>query len=63
MNGLKSGIGILKYTDGRKFEGKFLQDKQHGNGLLYDTDDRIIKGIWENGVLIDPPQFDTFSNS
>ncbi|CAG9325412.1 unnamed protein product [Blepharisma stoltei] len=62
INGIKAGLGIMTYKDGSRYEGKFNQDKPHGSGLLYEANGKITKGVWDNGNIVEPFQFDTFSN-
>ena len=28
------GIGKFRWADGRKYEGEYLDDKKHGNGIF-----------------------------
>jgi len=45
-----NGRGILYFRNGEKYIGNFAKGKAHGNGILFDMDDKIIsKGIWLEG--------------
>jgi hypothetical protein len=48
----KQGFGIYIWTDGRKYEGQWLNGKQHGEGKYVLPDGKEKIGIWENGKRI-----------
>ena len=41
------GNGLLKYEDGRFYQGEFAFDKKNGNGLFYWGDGRKYEGGWK----------------
>lgn len=44
-----SGHGIMKWDDGKIYEGEFLNDLKHGEGKLTTTDGKVYVGKWVNG--------------
>lgn len=40
---------MYHWGDGRKYDGRWENGVQHGEGLFYDTDGNAKKGLWENG--------------
>ena len=44
-----SGNGILKWPDGKVYEGAFLNDKREGQGKFQWADGRVYEGEWKNG--------------
>ena len=54
--GEKNGFGVYHYPDGSRYEGNWSNDKMHGNGRFFysneDSDKRnFVNGHWENGVM------------
>lgn len=43
------GSGTFTWKDGRKYIGKYHNDKKHGYGEFYWPDGRKYFGSWENG--------------
>lgn len=43
------GKGLLKWNDGRSYEGEFVEDKRHGYGEFTWSDGRKYLGEWRNG--------------
>jgi len=43
------GYGILKWKDGKKYEGDFINDKREGTGTFTWSDGRVYIGEWKNG--------------
>lgn len=50
-NGLKTGIGIAKYSDGSYYIGSYSNDKCDGNGVLISANGEIKCGKWSNSVF------------
>jgi len=49
--------GVLKYPDGKRYEGYFKSSKYHGKGVLYDSNGRVMQsGTWDSGVLLESDQ-------
>lgn len=49
----KEGSGILFFPNGNRLSGKFMKDKLCGkNCILYKKDGEILKGEWDNNILI-----------
>ena len=46
------GFGVYTWANGRKYEGEWVNGKQHGKGKLFLLDGTIKTGIWENGIRI-----------
>lgn len=43
------GRGIFTWSDGRKYEGEYVNDKKEGCGEFSWPDGRAYKGSWKNG--------------
>jgi len=43
------GEGIFTWSDGRKYEGAYWDDKKHGHGVFVWPDGRQYDGNWVNG--------------
>jgi hypothetical protein len=43
------GAGILKWKDGKRYEGEFVNDKREGNGTFIWADGRRYIGGWRCG--------------
>lgn len=43
------GKGTTEWTDGRKYEGQYVNDKKHGLGTFYWPDGRKYHGSWKDG--------------
>jgi hypothetical protein len=39
----------MLFSDGSKYEGGWLNNKEHGEGVLMNSDGSIRKGIWMHG--------------
>ena len=48
-NGLKEGSGKLTKPDGTIYEGRWSQNKMHGNFKVYLRDGEIQEGSYVNG--------------
>ena len=46
MNGLRNGFGTMKFNDGTKYVGDWLDNHKYGQGSLYLTNGEIFKGQW-----------------
>lgn len=46
------GQGILKFKDGRKYEGNFFDGLFHGEGTLFVHGGSFV-GFWERGNLVE----------
>jgi hypothetical protein len=44
-----NGKGILKWPDGRKYDGELENDKRHGWGEYIWKDSRRYRGQWKEG--------------
>ena len=49
---MKNGHGIYTYLNGTKYEGKWQDDKQHGEGIFTDENEKSKRGIWNNGERV-----------
>ena len=47
------GKGIMKWSNGKMYEGEFDNDNRTGKGKLTDTDGKEVKGIFKDGKLIE----------
>jgi len=47
---MKHGKGLYIWADGRKYEGNFENNKQHGEGIYTSKGGESRIGIWENGI-------------
>jgi hypothetical protein len=43
------GYGIFTWTDGRRYEGQYIDDMKEGNGTFFWPDGRKYEGEWKNG--------------
>jgi hypothetical protein len=43
------GYGVLKWRDGKKYEGNFVNDKREGQGTFMWADGRKYIGEWKAG--------------
>ena len=43
------GRGVLIWSDGKKYEGEFLNDKRDGIGRFTWADGRMYIGEWKGG--------------
>jgi hypothetical protein len=41
----------LYSNDGTKYVGYFHENKKHGKGVIYSTNGKICRELWEFGVL------------
>jgi len=46
-------LSRLMYPNGKKYEGEFANDKPHGKGVLTHPNGKIVKGVWNNGQMIE----------
>ena len=44
-----NGTGTMTYSDGRKYEGEWKDDKQHGQGTMTYLDGSKYEGEWKDG--------------
>ena len=49
--GLKHGFGRLSWNNNKYFEGYWINNKQHGEGMFY-LNGKILKGIFRYGKMI-----------
>ena len=52
-DGERHGQGTYTWADGAKYVGEHKDSKKHGQGTFTATDGTIMKGIWENGKLVE----------
>jgi len=43
----------MNYTDGRRYEGNWNSNKEHGQASMFFTDNKVRIGIWKYGVHIE----------
>ena len=43
------GKGILKFPDGRQYNGDYVNDKKEGIGIFIWSDGRKYAGNWKDG--------------
>lgn len=43
------GYGVLRWRDGKKYEGNFVNDKREGQGTFIWADGRKYIGEWKAG--------------
>ena len=43
------GTGVFTWSDGRKYEGEYVDDKKEGHGVFTWPDGRQYDGSWKNG--------------
>ena len=48
----KSGFGIINFTNGDRFEGRFDNDIVNGSGTYFYQNEKTIQGIWSYNKLI-----------
>ena len=44
-----NGSGVFTWSDGRRYEGEYINDLKHGNGIFTWEDGKKYNGAWENG--------------
>jgi len=44
-----SGFGVMKWPDGKIYEGEFMNDLKHGKGKLVTTEGKVYEGTWVAG--------------
>ena len=49
-DGYQSGLGMLKFPDGRKYIGEFVDGLQHGIGAYVISNDESFVSIWKKGT-------------
>ena len=49
--GFKHGFGRLSWNNNKYFEGYWINNKQHGEGMFY-LNGKILKGIFRYGKMI-----------
>ena len=42
-----NGLGVLKWADGKVYEGEFENDMRHGQGKLTTPTGDVFQGLWE----------------
>lgn len=43
------GKGVFTWSDGRRYEGEYIEDKKQGHGVFFWPDGRKYIGDWYNG--------------
>ena len=43
------GTGVFTWSDGRKYDGEYIDDKKEGHGVFTWPDGRQYNGSWKNG--------------
>ena len=43
------GKGLLKWKDGKQYQGDFCNDKREGQGVFTWRDGRVYEGQWKDG--------------
>ena len=51
LNDKRNGYGMLKFIDGRVYEGSWVDDKMKGQGAMMLPDGDVKSGNWENNRL------------
>ena len=46
---MKHGHGEMKWSDGRKYVGSWVDGRQDGEGVFTNSDGLSKKGKWKNG--------------
>jgi hypothetical protein len=41
---------MMKFTNGARFEGEFVQGEKHGNGTFFAQDNSVYEGGYEEDV-------------
>jgi hypothetical protein len=49
------GKGVFTWTDGRRYEGEYENDRKHGFGVFTWPDGRRYEGLWRKGKQAKPP--------
>ena len=48
----KHGHGVFAWANGNKYEGPYVNDRQHGEGKVIRQDGTIDRGVWTDGKWI-----------
>ena len=49
MNNKMTGYGVMKWPDGKIYEGNFKNDLKNGFGKLTTVEGKVYEGNWLNG--------------
>lgn len=48
------GVGVLEFSDGRRYEGELKNNGANGLGAIWDAQGKLIRaGLWEDGKTVD----------
>jgi len=48
-----NGQGTFTWANGDIYVGEFIDSKRHGQGTKTNADGSVMKGIWEEGGLVE----------
>ena len=48
-----NGQGTFTWANGDMYVGEFVDSKRHGQGTKTNADGSVMKGIWEEGGLVE----------
>ena len=52
VHDMKIGYGRMMFSNGEYYEGEYKNDMIHGKGTFHRADNKVVKGIWEKGLLL-----------
>ena len=45
------GRGVFTWSDGKIYDGEYVDDKKEGYGVFKWPDGKLYKGMWKDGVF------------
>ena len=57
------GYGKYVWSDQKKYEGQYVDDKKHGYGIYQWPDGRLYKGFWKDGKQHGLAEYQTVNQS
>ena len=52
VHDMKIGFGRMMFSNGEYYEGEYRNDTIHGKGSFHRVDGKVVRGVWEKGILV-----------